>query len=164
MDQILNILGSVGFNWHVALANFVNFLIILFILNKFFFGSLRKAINERKHAIEKGLSQASDAEKALARAEEEKGEIIHAAKKESHAIISEAEVRATLLAATIKEEAEKDAEAKRKAMRAEEKNLLAKVEKEFGEKAPEIVAKLYADTLRKNFTEKDNNALIASMK
>lgn len=164
MDQILNILGSVGFNWHVALANFFNFLIILFILNKFFFGSLKKTIDERQTVIEKGLSQASDAEKALARAEEEKSEIIHAAKKESHVIISEAQSQAEALAATIKKDAEKEVESKNEALRAEKANLLSKVEKEFGERAPELVAKLYAETLRKNLTQKDNNELIASMK
>lgn len=164
MQEILNILGSVGFNWHVALANFVNFLIILFILNKFFFGSLRKTMYERRLAIEKGLSQASDAEKALAHAEEEKNEIVHAAKKESHTIISEAQMQAEVLAATIKAAAKKEIEEKHEALRTEKANLLSTLEKEFSEKAPELVAKLYAETLRKNLTEKDNNALIASMK
>lgn len=164
MDQILTILGSVGFNWHVALANFINFLIILFILNKFFFGSLRKTLDERKEVIERGLSQASDAEKALKSAEAEKNDIIHGAKKEAHAIVSEAQTQAEALAEAIKTEAEKEAEAKMKALREHEATLSAKVEKDFAEVAPSIVAKLYAETLKKNMSEKDNNDLVASMK
>ena len=88
MDKILSILGSVGFNWHVALANFINFLIILFILNKFFFGKLGKTISDRKAIIEKGLSDATDAAKALASAEEKKKELIHEAKKEGETDIA----------------------------------------------------------------------------
>jgi F-type H+-transporting ATPase subunit b len=164
MDQILNILGSVGFNWHVALANFINFLIILFLLNKFFFGKLGKTISTRQEIIERGLSQASDAEKALAQAEENKKGILHAAKKESHAIVSEAHAQGEALAASIKEAAEKELAERQAALVEKESHLKKKVEKDFAEAAPAIVAKLYAETLGKNLTEKDNNALVASMK
>lgn len=164
MEQILNILGSVGFNWHVALANFINFLIILFVLNKFFFGKLGRTISERQNVISKGIAQASEAEKALANAEEKKREIIHSAKKESHAIISEAEIQAKELAVTIKNNAEKEAELRMASISKMEEDLSSKVEKDFSEKAPYIVAKLYAKSLRANLSDKDNNELIASMK
>jgi F-type H+-transporting ATPase subunit b len=164
MDQILNILGSVGFNWHVALANFINFLIILFILNKFFFGKLGKVIADRQGVIERGIAQASDAEKALAQAEDKKKEIIHDAKKEGHVLVSEAQAQAEALAMTIKSDAEKEIALRNAALAEKEATLKAKVEKEFAEVAPLIVSKLYAETLRKNLTEQDNNALIASMK
>lgn len=164
MDQILSILGSVGFNWHVALANFVNFLIILFILNKFFFRKLGKTISERQEVIEKGLSQASDAEKALMKAEEEKKEIIHTAKKEGHAIITEAQNQAADLVVAMKAEAEEEIAKKSQVLQEKESKLKETVEKEFGERAPALVAKLYADTLKKNLSEKDNNELIASMR
>lgn len=164
MDQILTILGSVGFNWHVALANFINFLIILFILNKFFFGKLGKVISNRKEIIERGISQASDAEKALAVAEEKKLEIIKEAKKEGHTIVHEAQSQAEALASTIKTEAAQEIASRMESMNEKERSLKTKVEKDFAEEAPRIVAKLYADTLKKNLTESDNNALIASMK
>jgi F-type H+-transporting ATPase subunit b len=164
MDQILSILGSVGFNWHVALANFINFLIILFILNKFFFGKLGKTISNRQKIIERGLSQASEAEKALAHAEDEKNKIIGNAKKEGHTLVSEAQTQAETLAATIKAEAEQEIAAKLLSLEEKEAKLKAKVEKDFAEVAPALVAKLYADSLRKNLTEEENSALIASMK
>lgn len=164
MQQILNILGSVGFNWHVALANFINFLIILFILNKFFFGKIGKTISERQEVIEKGIAQASEAEKALMRADEEKKEIIHDAKKEGHAIVSEAQQEAEALAATIKKEAEEEASRRLETILAKENTLKEKVEKDFAERAPALVAKMYEETLRSNMTMEDNNALVAQMK
>jgi F-type H+-transporting ATPase subunit b len=164
MDQILSILGSVGFNWHVALANLINFLIILFILNKFFFGKLGKTITNRQKIIERGLTQASEAEKALARAEDEKNKIIGQAKKEGHALVSESQAQAEALAANIKADAEQEISTKLASLEEKEAKLKAKVEKDFAEAAPALVAKLYADSLRKNLTEEENNALIVSLK
>ncbi len=163
MNEILNILGSLGFNWHVALANFVNFLIILFILNKFFFGKIGKVIQTRHDVIERGLSQASDAEKALAHAEEEKKKIVKEARKEGQEIIASAEVNATALAESIASEADAEAARKLEAIAEKEAKLKESVEKEFATRAPSIVAKLYATTLAKEMTEDDNNALIARM-
>lgn len=161
MQSILNILGSVGFNWHVALANFINFLIILFILNKFFFGKIGKTINTRHEIIEKGLSNASDAEKALANAEEEKKKIVKEAKIEGHGIVEEAKGNAQALAETIKKEAEDEAQSKLDEIAKKETNLKENVEKEFALRAPSVVAKLYASTLSKELTAEENDALIS---
>jgi F-type H+-transporting ATPase subunit b len=163
MDQILNILGSVGFNWHVALANFINFLIILFLLNKFFFGKIGKTLQTRHDIIERGLSQASDAEKALAHAEEEKKTIVKNARKEGRDILATAEASAQALAESIAQEAEAQANAKMQTLTEKEAKLKDSVERDFAEQAPGLVARLYAKTLVKEMTAKDNDDLIARM-
>ena len=81
MHKILTILGSVGFNWHVALANFFNFLIILFLLNTFFFKKIGRTIGDRHKIIEKGLSNARDAERSLAEAEAKRDTLMREAHK-----------------------------------------------------------------------------------
>ena len=163
MNEILNILGSVGFNWHVALANFVNFLIILFLLNKFFFGKIGKTLNERQGIIEHGLNQAREAEIKLAHAEEEKGSILKSAHKEKDTIITNAEALAREMAATIEQEAQAEINTRIEKLKQEEAALKSTVEKSFGEKAPALVAALYAKTLAKEMTQADNDALIARM-
>lgn len=163
MDQILNILGSVGFNWHVALANFINFLIILFLLNKFFFGTIGKTIKKRHDIIEKGLSDAQEAKKALLHAEEEKKAIVNAAYKDAHDVLVKKEAEAIFKAEGIFKEAEEEAQIRLGKLAEKERKLDAKLEKEWGERAPFIVAKLYAKTLGKEMTESENNALIARM-
>lgn len=163
MDQILSILGSVGFNWHVALANFFNFLIILFLLNKFFFKKLGKTIDDRHKIIERGLNQARDAEKALSSAQVEKEEMIRNARKAGQHIIASAEVTAEASSLSIAQKAEEEINVRLGKLETREASLLADVEKAFGEKAPALVAKLYAKTLKKEMTETDNNALIAKM-
>ena len=163
MQQILDILSSLGFNWHVALANFINFLIILFILNKFFFGKLGKVIDDRRDIIERGVSQASDAEKALLHAEEEKQHIINTAHKESHDIISLAEAKAISRAEGIFKEAEEEAQIRLGKLAEKERKVEDKVAKDWAERAPELVVKLYAKTLGKEMTASENDALIARM-
>lgn len=163
MQQILDILASLGFNWHVALANFINFLIILFILNKFFFGKIGKTIQTRHDVITRGLSQASDAEKALLHAEEEKKHIVKEARKEGQEIVALAEVNATALAESISKEAETAVNERMQAIALKEQSLKESVEKEFATRAPELVAKMYATTLAKEMTATDNDALISRM-
>ena len=163
MSEILNILGSVGFNWHVALANFFNFLIILFLLNKFFFKKIGSTIDTRHSIIEHGLNQAKDAEKALSSAEEQKNEILKSARKERDTLVANGEALARSLALTIEQEAQESIAARMLKIDEEEARITATVEKAFAEKAPHLVAKLYAKTLMKEMTEEDNNKLVASM-
>lgn len=164
MSEILNILGTVGFNWHVALANFFNFLIILFLLQKFFFGKLRSVIETRREVIEKGLTQASEAEKALHNAHAEKEEMLQNAKKESHSIIQSAHTEGEKTATRLTEKAQEDIAHKYTQLGEEEKNLQQKVEESFRKKAPALVASLYMKTLGEHMTEEHNNAFIAKIK
>ncbi len=90
MDKLLEVLGSIGFDWHVALANFVNFLIILFLLNKFLFPKIRTALAERRRVIEQGLEDAQKAETARIMAEEREKEIVRKAQLTANEIIAQA--------------------------------------------------------------------------
>ncbi len=164
MSEILNILGSVGFNWHVALANFVNFLIILFLLNKFFFGKIGKTLEERHKVIEHGLTQAREADIKLAHAHEEHQAILSNAYKEKDAIIEKAQSVAHDLAKSIEKEAEAVVAVRLEKLSQEEASLSAKVEKDFAERAPSLIALLYAKTLSKEMTQEANDTLIASMR
>lgn len=92
MDGLLSILGKVGFDWQVALANLVNFLIIFFILKKFAFKPIGKIIKERQEKIQKGLDDAKQAEAALSVAHNTKEEIIKEAKDEARKIVTNGEV------------------------------------------------------------------------
>ncbi len=163
MQEILNILGSVGFNWHVALANFFNFLIILFLLNKFFFKKIGATITTRQGIIERSLNQARDAEKALASAGEEKNNILKAARKERDAIIANGEALARDLASKIKAEANEAIALTTAKLNEEEAHLSATVEKSFREKAPRLIAELYTKTLVKELTQEENDKLIAAL-
>ncbi len=164
MSELLNILSSVGFNWHVALANFVNFLIILFLLNKFFFKKISKTIQERGEIIERGLNKASDGEKILAHAEIERETILAEAKKESYSLLEKARNEGTSLVFSMKEGAQKEIDAKESLLKEKEATITEKIEKEFLERAPQLVAALYSATLKKEMSAAENDAFISRIK
>lgn len=153
MQEILNILGSVGFDWHVALANFINFLIILFLLDKFFFGKIGKVIENRHGVIERGLSQAADAERALSHAEQEKESIINKAHKDAHDVLVKAEAHAIERAEGIFKDAEEEAQIRLGKLAEKERKVEAKLAKDWEERAPMLVARLFTKTLSKEMTE-----------
>jgi F-type H+-transporting ATPase subunit b len=164
MSTILNILSSVGFNWHVALANFVNFLIILFLLNMFFFKKIGGAIDKRQSLIERGLTQAKEAETLLSMAEEKEREILHEAKAKRDALILEAKTKGEAVAQSIVEEADTEIRRRKDILSQEESTVLARTESEFAKKAPALMASLYAKTLLREMNAEENNALITRMK
>lgn len=103
MVDIAQILENFGFDWRIALANLTNFLIIVWILNRFAFKPLAQKVNEREEKIKKGIEDASKAsaelqmaeqtsEQAILRARNEANKIIALAQKESEKIISDAKL------------------------------------------------------------------------
>jgi len=104
---MLEILGKIGFDWQVALANFINFVIIFFILKKFAFGPIKKVIDERQKKIDEGLDNATQAETNLMLAEEIKNQKIEEAKIKSNQLIGQAQTKSNELLADVKKEAQK---------------------------------------------------------
>lgn len=164
MSEILNILGTVGFNWHVALANFFNFLIILFLLQKFFFAKIRSTIEKRANIIEEGLNNAEVAANFLQQAETEKEKIVHNAKNEAKSILESAHTEGEEAKENLRKNAEEEISSRYQVLVKEEENIQARVENDFMKKAPLLVAKLYEKTMGEVMTEDKNNAFIANIK
>lgn len=163
MNQILDILTSLGFNAHVALANFVNFLILFFILKKFVFGKLDNVIRERTNAIERGIENEKKTSAELSLAKEKKLEILKEAEQKAGEILDAAIAKGEE-AAKVLLEAERGALKDREAalLRKEnalEEEALHRLEK----KAPEVLAMLFEKALKDSFTKEDNERLIASV-
>lgn len=55
MEIASSVLNKLGFDWQIALANSINFLIVYFLLKKVVFNKLRDAILERKAKTEEGI-------------------------------------------------------------------------------------------------------------
>lgn len=108
--MIQNILGQLGFDWKVALANLVNFLIIFYLLRNVVFRKIGTAIKERQEKIKKGLEDARLAEEALLLAESEQEKIIKEAHKESRLVAENAKREALEAKAKTILLAEKEAE------------------------------------------------------
>ena len=102
------ILGKIGFDWHVALANLVNFLIIFFVLKKFAFVPIGKMIKERKQIIQDGLENAKlNAEKMKATVAEYEA-TIQKARTEANEIFEKGKKEAEFKKAEILAQAQKE--------------------------------------------------------
>jgi len=139
METLLNILGNIGFNWKVALANLVNFLIIFWLLNKFIFSIIRKNLSERKAKIEQGVEDAQKAETALMMAEEEKKGILKEAQIEAGAIAEDAFKKAKRTVEDSKKDAEKEAQVILKEADKTIEKKKAELEKELHRKTADMV-------------------------
>ncbi len=116
--DISAILGKIGFDWQVALANLFNFFIIFFILKRFAFKPIGKMIKERKEAIDKGLEDAEANAKKLKETTEEYEAVLQKARQEANILFEknkkELEIKKTeILAQTQKEIAEKIEQSKK---------------------------------------------------
>ncbi len=101
----MEILGKIGFDWQVALANLVNFVIIFFVLKKFAFKPINKIIEERQSKINKGLEDAEKAETELLMAKETGDKKISEAKTEANSIIGKAQEKGDSIISLTKDEA-----------------------------------------------------------
>jgi len=110
MINIYEILQKIGFDWQVALANLVSFLVILYLLKKFAFKPVEKIIKQREDKITKGLIKAQEADVRLKEVDEIGKTTIREAKKEASKIITAAEKKAMIM----DEELQKKIEQKRK--------------------------------------------------
>lgn len=102
---MLDILAKVGFDWQVALANFINFVIIFFVLKKFAFEPINKIIKERQDKIALGIENAEKAKTELLMAEEIGKEKISLAKNEANVLIGEAQKRGDEIVSLSQEDA-----------------------------------------------------------
>lgn len=87
MDELVK---TFHIDWKLMIAQIVNFAVVLAVLWRFALKPLQKLMSERAHEIDKSLQQAKDIERKLAEADKTTEQTIMQAKKESQAIITEA--------------------------------------------------------------------------
>jgi F-type H+-transporting ATPase subunit b len=160
---MLEILGNIGFDWRVALANFVNFLVIFYILKRFAFGPIQKMISEREETIKGGIENAEKAKAELVMAKEQKKAIVIDARKKANEIIT---------AATTEEKAIIEAASKRAIEKTDEiiaegrsrmKREQAEAEAVLRAQAVDLIVAGTEKVLKREMTQEKNEAFIKSI-
>lgn len=105
-----DILTSLGINGQMLLFQAVAFLLLVFILGKWVFPVLMKAVDDRQEAIEAGTKAAEEAEKKAAEAEENVAQLLREARAEARDIVATAKDEASVMIATSEEKAKTRAE------------------------------------------------------
>jgi F-type H+-transporting ATPase subunit b len=83
---VSQLLSQLGIDWHLLIAQAVNFFLLLVVLRKFVYQPLLTMLHDRRHAIEEGVVKAQEADRRL-----------HEADAVGRAKIKEAESQAVLL-------------------------------------------------------------------
>lgn len=88
------IIGNLGLNSGLFLAQLVNFLVVLLVLWRFAYRPLLKLLGERTAKIEGGLKMAKEMEERVSALESERATVLKAARDEGKKIVEQAETTA----------------------------------------------------------------------
>lgn len=161
--QILEILGKIGFDWKLAIANLINIGIIFLVLYKFAFKPIKQKILEREVSIKKGLSQAHDAEVALKEAQDEREEIIRQAKRDAVLILEETERQRKNILKEAEVKALKEKESMLHKAQVEIEGKQQEMERALNEKSAELISRGVAQMLEEEMTPEINERIIKKM-
>jgi F-type H+-transporting ATPase subunit b len=106
----VEIISDFGINPILLLAQIVNFLILLFILNRILFKPLLKVLDERKQKIAQSLKEAEQISAELAQAEKKSREIISSANLKAEELVSTAKEAASQIRLEAQNQAKEEAE------------------------------------------------------
>jgi F-type H+-transporting ATPase subunit b len=152
-------LNNLGIDFKVMIAQIINFGILVFILVKFLYRPLLKALDDRRKKISDSLDKAKEIEQKSSEVELEVQAKRSEAKSEATAIISEAKSEADKARESMLKAAENEAadikKTAREQMEIERQGLYADTKKRVSQLALLIVAKSLKEDLSDDFYKKN---------
>jgi len=163
MQEILEILGRIGFDWRMGAFNLLNFFIIMWILKRYAFGPVMKVINERQEKITQGVEQAQKAKTDLQMAERKAQELIDEAKAKANGIVEHAAVDAQKVAQGLQDKAKTEIEVlvsqAKKSIETDRLEMMDQVRRESGQLMVLALEKILSEKI----DEKKDASLIEKM-
>lgn len=105
-----NLFQALGLNVQLLVEQGLAFLLLVFVLGKFVYPALVKAIDDRRAAIEAGLQEAKESQEALEKAEAKVTELLEEARKEADDILARTHQEAASVVADAETKAKTRAE------------------------------------------------------
>jgi F-type H+-transporting ATPase subunit b len=138
--------NAFGVDWFKLIAQIVNFLVVLYLVNRFGFKPLLRLMDERSARIKRGLEDAAAAERDRELARAERAEALDEARKEAQAMLARAtkmaeDARVEILAAA-RADAEQASERARQEINAEKERAIAELRTQVADLALEAAGKL----------------------
>ncbi len=155
-----SVLGALGVNWKLFIAQLLNFSVVLFVMWKWVYTPLLKIIDSRTAKIDKGLKDAEAAAAAKSGAEQASEEAILAARKEAQRLIEEAQKAAEAQRAELKAKTQ----AELAALVQQGKDTLAaekeKMVREAGSEIAELAVMIAGKALGEKLTDAQKKGLL----
>lgn len=139
MEILTDAAANIGFDWRMALAQLVNFLVIFYIVKRFIWPSIKGALETRKQKIEEGLNYAEEAEAKNRQAEEDYSRRIKEADEEAFSIVSDAHEQGKHAVERAHRKAEADSESIVAMGRSQIAQEKVEMHKAFSEEAANLV-------------------------
>lgn len=155
----MDILTNFGVQPTLLFGQIVNFLIILFLLKKFFYGKIINALEERKKKIEESLNNADAIELKLKETEEKSAKIIADSQAQAQEIIKEAKVQAEEIAKMGAADAQKAIQDATIAAQAQIAAEREKMKDEIAQDTLELVAEVTKKVLGRSLKTTERQAL-----
>jgi len=90
----MEVLAKLGIDWKLLIAQAVNFVVLLWVLKRYAYQPILKALEARTKKIEQGLKDAALSQEKLASSVEEEKKVMAAAREEARDILLKAEMSA----------------------------------------------------------------------
>ncbi len=136
MQEVLNFLNTVGFDWPKLLAQIIVFATVYLILKKYAFGPVISVLEERRRRIAESEANYERIKQQLADAEIRHKEIVEKAAAEAQRLINEARDAGAALSERKKQEAISEAarivEKAKEATALEHEKMVAELRAEIG--------------------------------
>lgn len=90
----MEVLAKLGIDWKLLIAQAVNFVVLLWVLKRYAYRPILRALEARTKKIEQGLKDAALSQEKLASSVEEEKKVMAAAREEAREILMKAEASA----------------------------------------------------------------------
>lgn len=138
----------------------LTFLVLLFLLAKFAWGPLLKALDERQEMIRKSLHDADQATQDLKRLHQESAQIIAAARADAQSIVAKSRVAAETVREDLKQKAKEEADALVRGAQRQIQLETARAVQQIRHEVVDLSLAVASKLIKKNLTQEDNDALI----
>jgi len=156
----MEILGKLGINGKIFLAQIVNFFLLMYVLRRFLYQPLLDIMKKREERIKEGLKNAVKAEKRIAEAEENAKKQLEESSREADRIMEKAHIEGEEHKEDIVREAKEEImrwkEEAKNYLRKEKERIVTEVRKETGEIVIEVAKKV----IKEKITAEDKKNLI----
>jgi len=156
----MDILGKLGINGKILLAQVVNFFLLLYVLKRFLYGTLLRILQERENKIKRGLEDAEKAQKKFEEADKKIQVKMEKANQKIDLILAKAYKESK----EYKEDSEREVREKIKEMKEEAQKYIEnekrKITEEVKKKIGPLVVAVAQKIITQRISEKDRMDMI----
>lgn len=157
----MEIFKNFGIQPVLLLAQIVNFLVILFVLKRFFYKPIVKILEDRKKKIEESLKNADLIEQKLAQTEEKSAAILESARKNAEELMADAKAEAQRIASAARAEARASTEETLKKALEQIQLEREKMQKDLEDQTLDLVVATVKKVLGRTLKDSEKKALTA---